>query len=131
MEQSPDSAPHLADASKRLARQALVICENRLELLLLEAQDEREQIFRAFWLSLGAAVFSMLAGMALTILVAAACWTWNWSPVTALAILLLLYLGAALYFYGQLARLRRDWQTFSATFGELKKDRECLEKHLN
>jgi uncharacterized membrane protein YqjE len=129
MEQSPDSAPHLVDASKRLARQALVICENRLELLLVEAQEEREQIFRAFWLSLGAAVFSMLAGMALTILVAAA--FWNSYPVAALAILLLLYLGAALCFYGQLARLRRDWQTFSATFGELKKDRECLEKHLN
>jgi uncharacterized membrane protein YqjE len=51
--------------------------------------------------------------------------------VAALAILVLLYSGVAGFLSGQLARLRRDWQTFSATADELRKDRECLEKHLN
>jgi uncharacterized membrane protein YqjE len=117
------------DASKRLAQQALVVCENRIQLFLLEAQEEREHIFRAFWLSMAMAVFVLLAGVALTLLIAVVCWPW--SRVAALAILVAVYGGIAGFLYAQLARLRRDWQSFSATFIELRKDRECLEKNLN
>jgi uncharacterized membrane protein YqjE len=124
-----DHEPNLTDASKRLAQQALVVCENRIQLFLLEAQEEQERIFRAFWLSLALAVFILLAGIALTLLVVVACW--QWSPVAALSMLVLVYGGMAGFIYAQLARLRRDWQSFSATFNELRKDRECLEKKLS
>ena len=129
MESPADPEPNLADASKRLVQQALVVCENRIQLFLLEAQEEREQIFRAFWLSLALVVFILLAGVALTLLIAVACR--QWSPVAALTCLVVVYGGIAGFFYAQLARLRRDWRSFSATFNELRKDRECLEKNLN
>ncbi len=129
MEPATDTMPHLLDASKRLAQQALVICENRIQLALLEAREERDRIFRAFWLSLGTAVFALLAGVALTALITVACWPW--SPVAALSMLVILYGAMAGFFYGQLVRLQRTWDSFSATFNELRKDRECLKRNLN
>jgi uncharacterized membrane protein YqjE len=129
MDAPPDNPPHLADASKRIAQQTLVIFENRMELLLLEIQEERERIMRAFWLSLGAAVFALLAGVALSIAIAVACWPWH--PVAVLLILAALYAGIAGFLARQLAMLRRDWQSLPATLEELRKDRECLEKGLN
>jgi uncharacterized membrane protein YqjE len=129
MESTAETKPHLADASKRLAQNALIVCENRFQLFLLEAQEEREQIFRLFWLTVAMAVFVLLAGVALTLLIVAACW--QWSPVAALSTLVVVYGGIAGFLYAQLNRLQRDWQSFSATLNELRKDHQCLEKNLN
>jgi len=124
-----DNGHPIADASKRMAQQTLVVLENRFELLLLEIHEERDRIFRAFCLSVGVSVFGLLGGVALTALVTVA--SWNWSPVAALGILTLLYVGMAAFLYARVTRLRRDWDSFSATFNELRKDRECLKRHLN
>lgn len=129
METPPDAVPHLADASKRLAQRALVICENRIELLMVEIQEERDQFLRAFWLALGAAVFGLLAGMTLTAFIALA--FWHESPLAVLLILAALYAAAALVLYARLVRLKRGWQTLPATLEQLRKDRQCLEKNLN
>ena len=93
METSPDTVSHLADASKRLAQRALVICENRLELLIVEVQEERERILRAIWLVLGAAAFCLLAGIALTVVIVVA--LWQQSLIAALLILTALYTMSA------------------------------------
>ena len=129
MEMSSDTAPHLADASKRLAQRALVICENRVELLMVEVQEERERFLRAVLLALGVAAFGLLAGVGLTAIVAVA--FWQQSPIAALLILTVLYAMAAVFLYARLARLQRDWQTLPTTLDQLRKDRECLEKNLN
>jgi uncharacterized membrane protein YqjE len=60
MQTPPDTGLHLADASRRVVQRALVICENRLELLMVEMQEERERVLRAIWLSLAAATFGLL-----------------------------------------------------------------------
>jgi uncharacterized membrane protein YqjE len=129
METPSDTMPQLADASKRLTQRALVICENRIELLMVEVQEERERILRAIWLALGAVVFGLLAGVALTAVIAVA--FWRQSPMAALVILTVLYIVAAAVLYARLARLQRDWQTLPATLDQLRKDREWLEKNLN
>jgi uncharacterized membrane protein YqjE len=129
METSSDTVPHLADASKWLAQRALVICENRLELLMVEVQEERERILRAIWLVLGAAAFCLLAGIALTVVIVVA--LWQQSLIAALLILTALYTIAAVCLYGRLTRLQRDWQTLPTTLDQLRKDRECLERNLN
>jgi len=129
METPSDTMPQLADASKRLTQRALVICENRIELLMVEVQEERERILRAIWLALGAVVFGLLAGVALTAVIAVA--FWRQSPMAALVILTVLYVVAAAVLYARLARLQRDWQTLPTTLDQLRKDRECLEKNLN
>jgi uncharacterized membrane protein YqjE len=117
---------HLADASGRVAHRLCVILENRLQLLLVEVQEERERILRAIWLALGAAVFGLLAGVALTVAIVLE--LWGRSPIVASLALTAIYASAAALFYAKLFRLQRDWQTLSDTIEQLKKDRECLEK---
>jgi uncharacterized membrane protein YqjE len=114
--------PLPGDAARQVAQRMLVIAENRFQLLMVEAQEERERIL----LALGAAAFGLLAGVVITILIAVA--LWDHSPVIALLVMAALYTLAAGIFYGRLVRLWRDWQTFPETLGQLKKDRECLEK---
>jgi uncharacterized membrane protein YqjE len=129
METPSDTIPQLADASKRLAQRTLVICENRIELLMVEFQEERERILRAIWLALGAVAFGLLAGVALTAVITVA--FWRQSPMAALLILTALYAVAATVLYARLVRLQRDWQTLPTTLDQLRKDREWLEKNLD
>jgi uncharacterized membrane protein YqjE len=126
METSSDSDLHLGDATKRIAQRMFVIVENRFQLLMVEVQEERERALLAIWLALGAAAFGLLAGVALTVVIAVA--LWNHSPVIAMLVLTVLYTIAAVFFYGRLLRLQKDWQTLPGTLDQLKKDRECLEK---
>jgi uncharacterized membrane protein YqjE len=125
---APASEPGPGEVLKRLAHRVFVICENRFQLLLVEAQEERERFLRAMWLGLAAAIFGLLAGIALTLVIAVA--FWNHSPIIALLVLAAVYVIAALLFYARLIRMQRDWQTLSATIDQLRKDRECLEKRM-
>src|SRR5665213_2343258 len=108
-----EDGANLTDSSKRLARRLLVICENRVQLLLIEAQEERERILRAIWMAIVAAALAMLAGITVTIIVAAA--FWGNHPVVALGLLAVIYIIAALVFYIKLDQLQRDWQTLPDT----------------
>jgi uncharacterized membrane protein YqjE len=128
METPPDTLPLLADTSKRLAQRTAVICENRIELLMLEVQEERERILRVILFSLGGVTFALLGGITLTAAVTVA--FWQQSPLSTLLILTGIYGGIATFFYVLVARLQRDWQTLPATIDQLKKDRACLEKQL-
>ena len=116
----------LGEAARRTAQRLLVIVENRVQLLMVEAQEEREKMLRAIWLGLGAALLGLLAGMSLTLLIAVA--LWEHSPVLALLALTLFYGVAAGYLLSRLRRLLREWQTLPGTIEQLKKDRECVEK---
>ena len=128
MEASTVSFKHLAATSRHLARQLLTLGENRLELLAVEVQEERERLLHAFLLALAVAVFGLLAGLTLT---AAIVLCWPGSPVVALLVLTLLYGASALVLCRRVLRLLRDWQTFAASLTQLRKDRLCLEKILN
>ena len=128
METSSPDGSRRAGASKRLAQKLLVIGENRFQLLMAELHEERERLLLAVWLALAAAVFGLLAGIALTIIIVVA--LWDHSPIMALLALVLLYLAGALLVYVRLVRLHKNWQTLPATLEQLKKDRECLEKRL-
>jgi len=118
----------VAGTTKRLVSRVLTITENRLELLMLEVQEERDRILRVILLALGTAVFGLLAGVALT--VAIAIFFWERSPMLALLVLATLYAACATWLYLGFTRLQRDWQTLSGTIEQLRKDRECLEQHL-
>jgi uncharacterized membrane protein YqjE len=106
----------------------LTIGENRLALLMVEVQEERERLLHAILLALGVAAFGLLAGAALT--GAIVVWLWEISPVAALLVLTCLYGAAAVSLYRRLMQLLRDWQNFPATLDQIRKDRTCLEKNL-
>jgi uncharacterized membrane protein YqjE len=126
METTSDNGTHLGDAAKRITQRTFVIVENRLQLLMVEAQEERERVLLAILLGLCAAVFGLLAGIALTFVIVVS--LWEYTHVIALLLLAVLYIIAAVFFYARLVRLQRDWQTLPGTLDQLKKDRECLEK---
>jgi uncharacterized membrane protein YqjE len=128
MEESTSSFRPLAAASKLLARRLLTIGENRLELLTVEVQEERERLLRAFLLALGVAAFGLLASVTLTGLVVIL--LWDYSHWAALLVLTVLYGAAGICLYRRLAALLCDWQTLPASLDQLRKDRSCLEKLL-
>jgi uncharacterized membrane protein YqjE len=128
MEESTVSLGQLASTSKHFVRRLVTIGENRLELLAVEVQEERERHLHAFLLALGVAAFGLLAGLTLTAAIVVLLWTW--SPVAVLLILTVLYAAAGICLYRQLIGLLRNWQTLSATLDQLRKDRACLEKIL-
>lgn len=109
-------------------RRLLALSENRLELLMVEVQEERVRLLRAILLALGVAAFGLLAGVALTGTIVVL--FWDFSPVAVLLALTCLYGAGAVLLYRRLAVLLRDWQNLPATFDQLKKDRACLEKTL-
>jgi uncharacterized membrane protein YqjE len=129
MVRDPINGSEPLDASpKHFARHLLTIGENRLELLMVEVQEERERLLRAIVLALGVAVFGFLAGAALT--VALVVLLWSLSPIAVLLTLTVLYSAASVFLYRCLAALQRNWETLPATLGQLRKDRACLEKYL-
>ncbi len=128
MDDSAVSLKQLASASKHFARRLLTIGENRLELLTVEVQEERERLLHAILLALGVAAFGLVAGITLTAAIVVLLWAF--SPGAVLLTLTALYGAAGIYLYRRLARLLRDWQTLSATLDQLQKDRVCLEKAL-
>lgn len=129
MEQNSHNLAGIGASARRIFRRMLTIGENRVELLLLELQEERERLVLAILLALGAAIFVLLAGIALTVALAVA--LWNYSPIAAMLVMALIYLAIAAVLYHRLAKLRQEWQTLPATLDQLKKDRECLEHSFN
>ena len=127
MEESIASLSQLATTSKHFVRRLATIGENRLELLAVEVQEERERHLQAFLLALGVAAFGLLAGVTLTAAIVVLLWAW---PVTILLVLTGLYAAIGIYLYQRLTGLLRNWQTLSATLDQLRKDRECLENLL-
>jgi uncharacterized membrane protein YqjE len=114
----------LGSASKRLAERLLVSGENRLELFLLELEEERNRFLRALGLVLGVAIFGLLAGVSLTVVIVV--FFWHVSPVVALVMLTTLYSAISFFLYRRFALLKRDWRMLPATLDQIRKDRQCL-----
>jgi uncharacterized membrane protein YqjE len=124
MEPATAHLAQMATTSKHFARRLLAIGENRLELLMVEMQEERERLLYAILLTLGVAVFVFLAGVALTIAIVVL--LWKISPVAVLLVLTGLYAVIALFIYRRFSALPRDWKTLPATLDQFRKDRTCL-----
>ena len=127
MEQAATSIG-LAASAKRFARRLLTIGENRLELLTVEVQEERERLLHAVLLALSVAAAGLLAGITLTAAIAVLLWAY--SPVAVLLALTGLYGTTGAVLCRRLTGELRTWQTLSATLDQLRKDRACLEKTI-
>lgn len=128
MEESPVSFKQLAATSKQFARRLLTIGENRLVLLAVEVQEERERLLHTILLALGVATFGLLTGITLTALMVVLFWTC--APVLTLIALTALYAAAGLCLYRQLTARLGNAQPLAATLDQLRKDRACLETAL-
>jgi uncharacterized membrane protein YqjE len=128
MEQATINLAELAATSKRFAGRLITTGENRLELLMVEVQEERERLLQAMLLALGVAAFGLLGAITLTAVIVIL--LWPIAPVAVLVALTTLYAALAIYLHRRLNTLLRGWKSFPATIDQLKKDRECLEESL-
>jgi uncharacterized membrane protein YqjE len=129
MEPSLESPAEGWSVLRRLSRRLLSLGENRLELLAVEVREGREQLFSDLLLALSVAGFiflALLAGSA-ALLVR----VWDSSPSIGLLILMGAHgaIGAGLLF--RLRRRLRDWQALPDSLDQLRKDRQCADRHLS
>jgi uncharacterized membrane protein YqjE len=122
------SLKQLGATARLFAQQLLTLGENRIELLTVEVQEERERLLQALLSALAVATLGLLAAMTLTAAIVLI--FWNTSPVAALLVLTGVYGAAAIFVCRRLMRKLREWQTFSMSLEQLRKDRACLEKIL-
>ena len=128
MESVGNSLGRIAATSKHFARLLLTIGENRLELLGVALQEERELLLRVLLLALGVGTFGLLVGMTLT--AAIVVYLWAYSPVVVFLSLAALYGIIGLLLSWRLKRLLRNSQPLSSSLDQLQKDRASLEEFL-
>lgn len=125
METSPGQRQGLRDSLRRLAQTILGIAQNRLELLLVELQEERLQLVEALLL---AGIVLVLVAMTLAVVTCTVVVLCVYADrFDLLACLALLYLGGAVLAFLRLRKHLRTWTPFSASLAQLKKDMSCLE----
>ncbi len=120
-----DSPPGLFASLKRLWRTLLAIALNRLELLLVELQEERRRTVQALLLILAVGALALMTLFVGTFTLVVVFWEHR---VIVLVALTLAYLVATVGAYRKLSRMLSDWPAFSATLAELKKDKAWLEE---
>ncbi len=125
MEPPADKEAGLFTSVKRLLATALAVAHNRLELVLVEAREQRLLAFEAlFWV----AVVAVCGFMALALFtVAAVVLFWEEHRLAVLLALGGFYLLATIGAFLRLRHRLNHWPFFSASLDELKKDKACLE----
>ena len=126
MDQPGESGKGIFASLRRLLKTGFAVAQNRLELLLVELQEERLQFFDTLLL-LG--VVLILAGMTLmvvTVTIVVLCVRAD--RLGPLVVLMLVYLVATAIAVWRLRIRLKGWAPFSGTVAELKKDKACLEE---
>jgi uncharacterized membrane protein YqjE len=110
---------------RRIIRIIAAIAANRVELLLVEWQEERLRLMEALLLAGIVLILALMTLMVATLTIVAVCvinHQIGW--VVALG---LVYLLAMIGCFLRLRNRLKNWAPFEATLAELKKDKECLE----
>lgn len=115
-------------AGRQLVRRLLAIGENRLELLVVEMQEESQRLILMLSLAALAAALGLLAAMGFSAAIVVAFWD---HPAVALVILGSIYAVGALLIGLRLFFMVRNLDTLPQTLDQIKKDRACLEKGLS
>jgi len=115
----------LLATGKRILQTVGDLAQSRLELFLVELQEERVRLFDALVLVGAAVVCALMTLAVLTFTLVVVFWEYR---VYVLVLLTLAYgIGAGTACWALRNRLRQ-WQSFAATLDQIKKDRACLPK---
>jgi len=123
------SEPHAPEGGvvqtvARLIKTLRALAGNRVELFLLEVQEERIRIFDALFLLAAGLVCIMMALIMITFTVAIV--FWDTHRLLVLGLLIAGYAVGAVWALSRLRLLLRRWQAFSATLNQIRKDSECF-----
>jgi uncharacterized membrane protein YqjE len=125
MPEPEDKKPGLFASLKQLLKTVAAIAENRLELLLVEWQEERWRLFEALILAGIVLLLALMTLMVATVTIVVICVINN--QLGLIVGLGLVYLLATIVCYWWLRRRMKNWAPFAATLAEIKKDKACLE----
>ena len=126
MEEAGPNTPGVFASLGRLLTTVLAIAQNRLELLLVECQEERWRFFDALLLAGVVLILALMTLMAATITIVVICVKAD--RLDLVVALVLLYLAATIFSFLRLRNRLKKWEPFSATLAELKKDKACLDE---
>jgi uncharacterized membrane protein YqjE len=126
MEPTPGPRQGILGSIQRLAQTGLAIAQNRLELFLVEFQEERLQFFEALLLTGIVLVLGSMTLALVTCTVVVLCVCAN--RFDLLIGLGLIYLLATVVAFLRLRKLLKNWAPFSASLAEVKKDLACLDE---
>jgi len=123
------SEPHAPEGGvvqtvARLIKTLRALAGNRVELFLLEVQEERIRIFDALFLLAAGLVCIMMALIMITFTVVIV--FWDTHRLLVLGLLIAGYAVGAVWALSRLRLLLRRWQAFSATLNQIRKDSECF-----
>ena len=124
MAEPTDSPPGLFASLQRLWRTLLAVGLNRLELALVEVEEERRQIVEALLLILVVAMLALMTLLVGTLALVLAFWEQRMAVLMVLGPVFLLATAIA---YGKLRQRLDHWSTLPATLAELKKDKAWLD----
>jgi uncharacterized membrane protein YqjE len=108
----------------RLVDHSLRLVQNRLELISVEAQEEKIRLFEMLLLASAIIVLATLA-LALTT-VGIILYFWETGADLAIALLAISYATAAGFAWRAFQARLKAPRPFSASIEELQKDRECI-----
>jgi uncharacterized membrane protein YqjE len=126
MEEPGDSTPGVFESLGRLLKTVIVIAHNRLELLLVEVQEERWHFFNVLLLAGVVLILALMTLMAATITIVVVCVKAD--RLDLVVALVLVYLAATIFSLWRLHTRLKNWVPFSATLAEIKKDKACLDE---
>ncbi len=125
MDEDEKAPASLLEAPRRLGATFLTILHNRLELLVVELQEERVRILEAvlFVAVIATLGFFTLASVATAVIIL----TWNKFGVDGLFVVGGVGLAGTLLIVWRLWVRMKTWEFLPGTLTELKKDLECLD----
>jgi uncharacterized membrane protein YqjE len=126
MEEPEESTPGIFASLGRLLKTVVVIAQNRVELFLVEAQEERWRFFDTLLLAGVVLILALMTLMAATITIVVVCV--RAERLDLVVALVLLYLAGTIFSLLRLRTRLKAWIPFSATLDELKKDKACLDE---
>lgn len=126
MDEKPPGEDGILSSIVRMFDTLREVGENRVELFLVEVQEQRIRLFDALLLlAAGIVCVTMLLVMVTFTLVVV---FWDTHRLLVLSLLLAAYAGATVLVLVTLRSRLRQWRAFSATLAQLKKDSACFKK---
>ena len=119
-----NDAPGIQAAAERLLRTVVAVVHNRVELLVVEAQEAQLRLFSLLLVIAATIMCGLMTQVMLALAIVLA--VGQEHRVAAAAVITGFYLLATSIFYWRLRIKLKNWSAFSATQAELRKDREWL-----
>jgi uncharacterized membrane protein YqjE len=126
MAEPSESKPGIFASLKRLLKTVLAIGQNRLELFLVELQEERWRFFDDLLLAGVVLILMLMTLTAVTVTIVILCLRAD--RLDVLVALILLGSAATIVSLWRLRTRLRNWVPLSATLAEIKKDKACLDE---